>query len=187
VSAERTGELERLLARAREGDSRSVGALFSRYRGLVESVCAARLGRGDLVADAVQEVFLKLMLSARQIREPGALAGWLGRVARTTAADLAVREARRPEVEGRAGGGRAPRPGPPPAPSPLEAALRGEESRRLMEALMELKPEFREVLLLRYLHSRSYREIAAVLDVPVTTVQVRLHRARRELAERWRD
>jgi RNA polymerase sigma-70 factor (ECF subfamily) len=56
-----------------------------------------------------------------------------------------------------------------------------------MAAVMELKPEFREVLLLRYLHSRSYREIAAVLDVPVTTVQVRLHRARKELAEKWRE
>jgi RNA polymerase sigma-70 factor (ECF subfamily) len=88
-------------------------------------------------------------------------------------------------VEGRSGGARELQP--PPAASPLEAALRSEESRRLMEAVMELKPEFREVLLLRYLHSRSYKEIAAVLDVPVTTVQVRLHRARKELAEKWRE
>jgi len=183
LSAEKTANLEGLLARAREGDSRSVGAIFSRYRGLVESVCAARLGRGDLLGDAVQEVFLKLMLSVRQIREPGSLAGWLGRVARTTAADLAVREAKRPEVEERSALGREG----PNAPSPLEAALRNEESRRLMEAVMDLKPEFREVLLLRYLHSRSYKEIAAVLDVPLTTVQVRLHRARRELAEKWRE
>jgi RNA polymerase sigma-70 factor (ECF subfamily) len=123
------------------------------------------------------------MLSVRRIREPGALAGWLGRVARTTAADLAVRESKRPDVEERSGRDRERER----APSPLEAALKSEESRRLMEAVMELKPEFREVLLLRYLHSRSYREMAAVLDVPLTTVQVRLHRARRELAEKWRE
>jgi Sigma-70 region 2 len=70
VSADKTGELEGLLARAREGDSRSVGVIFARYRGLVEGVCAGRLGRSDLLADAVQEVFLKLMLSIRRIREP---------------------------------------------------------------------------------------------------------------------
>jgi RNA polymerase sigma-70 factor (ECF subfamily) len=183
VQAEGNRELERLLARAREGDSRSVGAIFARYRGLVESVCAARLGRSELLADAVQEVFLKLMLSVRRIREPGALASWLGRVARTTAADLALRESRRPAVEERAGA-----KGKPAAePSPLEAALRDERSRRLMETVMGLKPEFREVLLLRYLHSRSYREIAEVLGEPVTTVQVRLHRARKELAQRWKE
>jgi len=179
VSAEKTGELEKLLRRARDGDSRSMGAIFARYRGLVEGVCAARLGRSDLLADAVQEVFLKLMLSVRQIREPGALAGWLGRVARTTAADLALKESKKPRAEKLVT--------PRQASSPLEQAVRDERGRLLMETVMDMKPEFREVLLLRYLHSRSYREIAEVLGEPVTTVQVRLHRARKQLAGKWKE
>jgi RNA polymerase sigma-70 factor (ECF subfamily) len=182
VSGDGTGELEQLLNGAREGDSRSLGALYARYRGLVEGVCAARLGRSDLLADAVQEVFLKLMLSVRRIREPGALAGWLGRVARTTASDLATRESR--EKAGPAAGKLPPREA---EGSPLEAVLRDERGRRLMEAVMELKPEFREVLLLRYLHSQSYREIAEALGEPVSTVQVRLHRARKQLAGKWKE
>jgi RNA polymerase sigma-70 factor (ECF subfamily) len=175
--------IDSLLARAREGDSRSVGVIFSRYRGLVESVCAARLKRSDLLADAVQEVFLKLMLSVKHIREPKALPGWLGRVARTTAMDLSIRESRAPEAVEKPEVLAGKRFGA----SVLEEAIRNEQHRRVLEAVMELKPEFREVLLLRYLHSRSYKEIAEVLGEPVSTIQVRLHRARKELAQHWRD
>jgi len=186
VTAEACGaSVEELLERSRRGDARALGELFARYRPLVEGMCAARLGRTDLVGDAVQEVFVKLAASLDRLREPAALPGWLGRVARTTAADLAEREARRSSVPEPAARDAAERR--PAAGSLLETAVQDEERRRALAAVMALKPEFREVLLLRYMHSRSYREIAEVLGVPVTTVQVRLHRARKALAELWRD
>src|SRR5882672_5979104 len=51
----------------------------------------------------------------------------------------------------------------------------------LRVALAELPVEFREALVLRELEGLSYKEIAAVADVPVGTVMSRLARARRQL------
>jgi RNA polymerase sigma-70 factor, ECF subfamily len=55
-------------------------------------------------------------------------------------------------------------------------------SRELVEqALAELTPELREVLVLRELEQLSYKEIAAVADVPLGTVMSRLARGRQQL------
>jgi RNA polymerase sigma-70 factor (ECF subfamily) len=162
----------------RNGDRASLARLFEQHRGLVVGVCAGVLGRSHLLADAVQEVFVKLLLSAEQIRDAAKFGPWLGSVARNTALDLARKESRQVR----------PPPPPPPQqqPGPLDALIRDEESRRALDAVMDLRPEFREVILLRYMHSGSYREIAETLGVPVSTVETRLHRARRELVVRLR-
>jgi RNA polymerase sigma-70 factor (ECF subfamily) len=49
------------------------------------------------------------------------------------------------------------------------------------EALEELPPVFREVVILRELEGLSYKDIAAVTDVPLGTVMSRLVRARTRL------
>ena len=51
----------------------------------------------------------------------------------------------------------------------------------LRAALGELPVEFREALVLRELEGLSYKEIAAIAEVPLGTVMSRLARARRQL------
>ena len=53
----------------------------------------------------------------------------------------------------------------------------------LHEALEELSPEFREVVILRELEGYSYKEIAAIVGVPMGTVMSRLTRARDRLQQ----
>lgn len=53
----------------------------------------------------------------------------------------------------------------------------------LKKAIEELKPEFREILLLWGVEGLKYREIAEILEVPIGTVMSRLHRARKLVAE----
>ena len=52
------------------------------------------------------------------------------------------------------------------------------------EALLGLDDKYREVLLLRYQTEMSYERIAEVLAVPLTTVETRLHRAKKMLREK---
>jgi RNA polymerase sigma-70 factor (ECF subfamily) len=54
---------------------------------------------------------------------------------------------------------------------------------RLKRAIEGLKTEYREVLLLWGVEGMKYREIAAILDVPIGTIMSRLHRARKVLAD----
>jgi RNA polymerase sigma-70 factor (ECF subfamily) len=64
------------------------------------------------------------------------------------------------------------------AEEPHVALARGDERLQVNEALARLPFVFREVLVLRELEDLSYREIAAIADVPVGTVMSRLARAR---------
>ncbi len=54
----------------------------------------------------------------------------------------------------------------------------------LRQALTELPIEFREVLILREMEGLSYKEIAALADLPIGTVMSRLARARARLQQR---
>jgi RNA polymerase sigma-70 factor (ECF subfamily) len=64
------------------------------------------------------------------------------------------------------------------ADEPFLALQRGDEREQVNQALSQLPVAFREVLVLREMEDLSYREIAAIADVPVGTVMSRLSRAR---------
>lgn len=65
---------------------------------------------------------------------------------------------------------------------PETLMIRAQDSRIVNAALTQLPVEFREVLILRELEALSYREIAAITDLPLGTVMSRIARARRKLA-----
>lgn len=66
-------------------------------------------------------------------------------------------------------------------PGPSEIHEQALDAQLLQEALVGLPDEFREVLVLRELQECSYKEIAAVMDIPIGTVMSRLARARQQL------
>ncbi|MEZ5830362.1 MAG: sigma-70 family RNA polymerase sigma factor [Dongiaceae bacterium] len=67
--------------------------------------------------------------------------------------------------------------------SPESALLHRDRAEQVNRAVAALPCEFREVVVLRELHDLSYKEIAAVINVPIGTVMSRLSRARRLLME----
>src|ERR1700730_9386061 len=70
-------------------------------------------------------------------------------------------------------------------PDPESATTAEDEQRTLDRLIASLPEEHREVLLLREVEDMSYREIAAVTQVPIGTVMSRLARARAALRGRW--
>jgi len=67
--------------------------------------------------------------------------------------------------------------------NPEEVLLQKADAQMLRQAMEELPIEFREVLVLRELDEMSYKQIAAVADLPLGTVMSRLARARKRLQQ----
>ena len=66
-------------------------------------------------------------------------------------------------------------------PSPESQSERRELAREIDRAVAALPPDFREAILLREIQELSYKEIAAVLGVPIGTVMSRIARGRKLL------
>ena len=67
--------------------------------------------------------------------------------------------------------------------NPEALLLQKADAQTLRHAVEELPLEFREVLVLRELDEMSYKQIAAVADLPLGTVMSRLARARKRLQQ----
>jgi len=78
----------------------------------------------------------------------------------------------------------SPEPMPDEGPPAWDrASMRWEHvDSTLKQAINNLAPEYREVLLLWGVEGLKYREIAAILSVPIGTVMSRLHRARQSIS-----
>jgi len=68
-----------------------------------------------------------------------------------------------------------------PAATPESITIANNERERLTRALEALPPRFREIIVLRELEGCSYKEIAAIMSIPIGTVMSSLSRARRQL------
>jgi RNA polymerase sigma-70 factor (ECF subfamily) len=66
----------------------------------------------------------------------------------------------------------------PQALTPEETLSRKDDSKLVRQALQDLPPSHREVLILRELEGMSYKEISEIIDMPPGTVMSRLSRAR---------
>lgn len=73
---------------------------------------------------------------------------------------------------------------PETSADPESVLLRNADAQAVRKGIEELPAEFREPLVLRELEGLSYREIAAIMEVPMGTVMSRLARARDYLRQR---
>ena len=128
------------------------------------------LGNREDAADAVHDAFTTALARPEAYdSDRGPLKPWFLRVVRNRCIDLLRR--RRPTGVDAA---LLADPGARPDER-LEVA---ERDRGLQRALSRLKPEQRQIVVLRDYLDLSYAEIAAVLDVAPGTVMSRLHRSR---------
>jgi RNA polymerase sigma-70 factor, ECF subfamily len=163
---------------------RGLGELYERHHGRVFSIAYRVLGSAADAADVAQEVFLHLTDRIRGFRGDSSLTSWVYRVTVNTAIDARRRQARRPARSLSAASEDSEseptdnRPGTSAPPEdPAEGALRAERERKVREALDELSPKLRAVVVLRYFENLSYEDLADVLQTSIGTVKSRLNRA----------
>jgi RNA polymerase sigma factor (sigma-70 family) len=167
--------LERFLFRRDEVGEAAFTALVVRYGPMVLKVCRGIVKNSADAEDAFQATFLLLATSAGRINNPELLGNWLYGVALRTAMKARSRDARRQRHEQAA----ADRSRPPSTPPEDDADA--EFCAALHHAINELPPKYRAPVVLCHLQGLSRQRTADMLGCPVSTVGVRLMRARERL------
>lgn len=169
-----------LIERVRKGETRCFADLVSRYQDPVFGM-ALRFVRGDRDAeDIAQEAFLRAYRGLEGFKGDAKFSTWLYRITWNLCADW-LRRNRRPgrspvaiEEAAELADGRV---------DLEQGLLADEEKRKVREALDGLDDRYRGVLILLYYQKMSYDQIAAVLGVPMKTVETRVYRARKLLRQ----
>jgi RNA polymerase sigma-70 factor, ECF subfamily len=156
-----------LVERARRGDASAASALFERHWPRAWRIAFAVTGDRALADDAAQVALIRAFASLRTFDAKRPLRPWLDRIVTRSAIDQLRR---RPH-------GLALQADPPE----WEPADPGDLADRVGIAVLELEPDRRLVVVLRYWFNRGIEEIAELLDLPPGTVASRLSRALAEL------
>jgi RNA polymerase sigma-70 factor (ECF subfamily) len=155
---------------ARSGDRAAFSRLHERFAPMVHAVLLSRLSPAD-ADDLTQEVFLIAMRRLSDLRDAGALGGWLAAIAR----NLALSQAR---SRSRA----VPMPESVAAEAP-DTRLNPEAAEALA-AIRALPEAYRETLLMRLVEGLTGPQIAARTGMTHGSVRVNLHRGMALLRER---
>lgn len=137
----------------------------------VGRLCAALLGSNAEADEAAQEAFLAVALAIGSYRGEGTVRAWVLSIARRTCARRLETRTRR---EGKLTLVHDAEPERTLPEEDLDARRRG---RLVRDALAQLRPSEREVLLLRYEASLSFREVAQACGIDEATARKRASRA----------
>jgi len=172
-----------LVGRALSGSEQAARALVGRHQRPVFNLIVRMVRDPALAEDLAQETFVKVFTRLASYDAGYKFASWILKIAHNTTIDH-LRQAR-PRTASLDSADDSTEAGPydSTTPSPLALVERKELADVLDTAIDRLRPEYRQVVILRYQEELSYEEIAGTLALPLGTVKSYLHRARSELAE----
>lgn len=175
-----------LVQRARAGGQEAYGEIVRRFERPLYGLILRMVRDPSTAEDLAQDAFLKAFSALDSYDPRRKLSSWLFKIAHNTTIDHLRRKQpvtvslTPPEGEGE------PDYSAGLADAGAEDAERSVERADLaaaLEAAMgDLRPEYREVLVLRFQEGLAYNEIAEVTGLALGTVKTHLHRARKELA-----
>lgn len=167
----RDRELDGLLLRVGQGDREAFARLYALTRGAVYALALSLLRDAHEAQDVAQDVFVKVWESAPAYRPQGSPMAWLLTVARNLARSRLRQSGRQIELDEEAWNAI---PAAAPEVSP--------EDRQLLQgALARLGAEEREIVLLHAVTGLKHREIAVLLELPLSTVLSKYHRGLKKL------
>jgi RNA polymerase sigma-70 factor (ECF subfamily) len=174
-----------LLNDMRRGNAAAFEALYRRHQAPLYRFALLRCGSADTAADIVQEIFLALLSNTLKFDPTrGVLQGFLFGVARNLV--LKREEAQYRFVSSSRGDDEGDNPDDlvmDPAPQPQQRLLDQQQAETVRQALQQLAPHYRDVVILYEMHDLSYVEIAQICNIDIGTVRSRLSRARAKLVE----
>ena len=171
------------------GKREAFSLLVERYQKPIFNFTYRFYGNYELAQELTQETFLRCYQFLKSYDPERKFSTWLYKVAKNLCVDelkrqRSAREVRLddalPAIDARDVASAVDR-------NQQVQCIRREEDFRLLEALQELPPAARTVLLLHYFQGLSYQEIGEMLGLPVSTIKIRIFRAKKLLLDKWRE
>jgi RNA polymerase sigma-70 factor (ECF subfamily) len=171
-----------LVERVLVGDTAAFVLLVERYKRPVYTLAYRLLGNPADAEDAAQETFVRAYTRLTSYQPGSRFGSWLLSITSHWCIDFLRR--RRAVSLDAAGIVNGEPIGPSTADEHPEAlALQSERRREVRQWLASLPEPYRSVLVLRYWHDLSYAEISETTGLPVSTIRMRLFRARQLLGK----
>lgn len=176
------GTDEIIVQRALTGDAEAFGEIVRRWERRIFALAYGMLGREEDARDATQETFLAAFRNLRGFRGEAKVSSWLHRIAvnqcitRQRQARVRSEAALEDEQEKDAISFATP-----VHYSPLRVVEGRQETVAVRRAINSLPPELRQVVIMKEFEELTFREIADVLDLPLSTVKSRLYTAMKQL------
>jgi len=166
---------EKFALRLKTGDEQAFGELYEQYRPRVYRFAFKLLRDRDQAEDIVQDTFLKARKSIQTLNQNHSLVSWLFAITRNEVYSH-IRRTR--------GNGRADVDDVWDSETPLDELVGAETVVIVQNTIAQLKPDYREVILLREYERMSYAEIARVTGDTEGAVKARLFKARKALVKK---
>jgi len=169
----KTDEKE-LVDRCRNGDRRAFEALLIKYQKPVFNAAFRMLHNAEDAKDVTQTVFLKVYENLDKYDPAYRFFSWIYRIAMNESISCLTRMNRSETLESE----------PTDEGGDPEQQIRNTQLKAgLQTALMDIKPEYRTVVVLKHFLDCSYLEISEILEIPEKTVKSRLYEGRQLLRE----
>lgn len=136
--------------------------------------------------DLEQEVYLKVWKNSNKYTEKGIFKGWVNTIAKNVSKDYLKLAYNRKEQltteEDKTFENIKDKKS-----SPELKLIQGDRQKRILKAVEELKPKFRDVVIYVEIYGYTYEECAKKFKCPVGTIKSRLYNAKKELANKLSD
>lgn len=170
---------------AQQGSDEAFTMLVETYQTHVYNLCYRMLGEAEAAEDAAQETFLRAYQHIHRYDSKRPFGTWLLSIAAHYCIDrLRRRKFSMTSIEQDEDEGGVELPDTD-SPNPENEAIYGEQRQQMQRLLKHLDSTDRAAIVMRYWHDCSEVEIAESLNLTVSAVKSRLHRARRALASSW--
>ena len=180
-----------VIEHARNGRESAFRELIRRYERPVFSIIFRMVRDRELSEDLAQDTFIKVLNALDKYDPSYKFSSWIFKIAHNTTVDhLRKKELDTLSLDG-SPHARTEEQAEATSFKPADRSLDPErytESQQIGSeieaAIEELRPQYREAILLWHVEGRPYDEIASIMDLPLGTVKTYIHRGRNELRQK---
>ena len=168
---------------AQRGDTDAFAMLVEAYKVAVYNLCFRMLGNHFEAEDASQETFMRAYKYIKTYDKKRSFSTWILSIA----AHYCIDQLRKKRLNITHFEDNPYQELPDPGPNPEVSLSDSEQQKRIRTLLTVLSDTDRAAVIMFYWYEFSYEEIAAALNLSISAVKSRLHRARTKLAQTWME